>query len=88
MGAFRLFLLRLCALSVSADEGVVPTGEDAVPLADPDAFEDELSYDEGAPGPRSSCRGRPVLVLELTHRSACCSRSSRKGTSCSRLYAP
>jgi ER lumen protein retaining receptor len=41
-------------ISVSADEGVVPSGEDAVPLADPDAFEDEISDDEGAPGPRKA----------------------------------
>jgi ER lumen protein retaining receptor len=39
-------------ISVSADDGVVASGEDAVPLADPDAFEDELSDDEGAPRPR------------------------------------
>jgi ER lumen protein retaining receptor len=41
-------------ISVSADEGVVPSGEDAVPLADPDAFEDEISDDEGAPAPKKA----------------------------------
>jgi ER lumen protein retaining receptor len=42
-------------ISVSADDGVAPSGEDAVPLADPDAFEDELSDDdEGAPPPKKA----------------------------------
>jgi hypothetical protein len=44
---------------VSADDGVVPSGEDAVPLADPDAFEDELSDDEGAPQPRKATEDSP-----------------------------
>jgi len=36
-------------ISVSADEGLDETAEDAQPLADPAAFEDELTDDEGAP---------------------------------------
>ena len=36
-------------ISVSADEGVHEGDEDARPLTDPTAFEDDLSDDEGAP---------------------------------------
>jgi ER lumen protein retaining receptor len=37
-------------ISVSADDGIFDaSGEDARPLADPAAFEDDLSDDEGAP---------------------------------------
>lgn len=36
-------------ISVSADEGIHEGDEDARPLTDPTAFEDELSDDEGAP---------------------------------------
>jgi len=36
-------------ISVSADDGIAVSGEDATALTDPEAFEDELSDDEGAP---------------------------------------
>jgi ER lumen protein retaining receptor len=36
-------------ISVSADEGLDEHVEDAQPLADPAAFEDDLSEDEGVP---------------------------------------
>jgi ER lumen protein retaining receptor len=46
-------------ISVSADEGVLASSEDARPLADPDAFEDDLT-DDDAPPPAAKRLDDPV----------------------------
>jgi hypothetical protein len=47
-------------ISVSADDEFDVSGEDARPLADPDAFEDELTDDEAAPPAASNSKQAQV----------------------------
>jgi ER lumen protein retaining receptor len=48
-------------ISVSADEGLFDdAGEDARPLSDPSAFEDELTDDEAPPPATGSAKGKSV----------------------------